>query len=62
MNGSRVCPKCGSSYIRRSHKRGLLEKILATTGVRPYRCDACDKRFFGRTKEHAEASAAGPAR
>jgi ribosomal protein L37AE/L43A len=49
MLTSRVCPSCHSLHIRRAHKKGLLEKILAgLTGIHPYRCEECDARFLSR--------------
>jgi hypothetical protein len=49
------CPKCLSSNIRRSKRRGLLESVVSTvTRVRPYRCLSCDSRFFRRAVAHEE--------
>ena len=34
--------------VRRSHRKGLFERvILSLLRLRPYRCEECDKRFFG---------------
>jgi len=41
------CPRCGSTNVRRSHRRGFLERVfLWLRRRRPYRCEACDKRFL----------------
>jgi hypothetical protein len=49
MGSSKVCPSCHSVRIRRAHKRGLLERVLeAVTGIRPYRCEECDRRFLSQ--------------
>jgi hypothetical protein len=41
------CPECQSHRIRRSRRRGVLEsRILAALFIRPFRCLACDRRFF----------------
>jgi predicted Zn-ribbon and HTH transcriptional regulator len=41
------CPRCQSEHIRRSRRKGIIEKrILAMLFVRPFRCEACDYRFF----------------
>ena len=33
-----VCPKCGSDRLRRSHTRGVSEKLQKVLGWRAYRC------------------------
>ena len=33
-----VCPKCGSEHLRRSHTRGVSEKLQKVLGWRAYRC------------------------
>jgi hypothetical protein len=44
----RKCPRCGSHETRRSQMRGLWERgVLKTIGVRAYRCETCDHRFYG---------------
>ena len=43
----RFCPRCGSTDVRRLHRRGFLERVfLWLRRRRPYRCEACDKRFL----------------
>lgn len=39
------CVRCHSAKIRRSHRRNLLERLLSTLGIRPFRCDDCGHRF-----------------
>jgi ribosomal protein S27AE len=47
---TRECPRCGQSYLFRSHRR-LMEKMLLTLlGWRPYRCGTCDFRFYLEAK------------
>jgi predicted RNA-binding Zn-ribbon protein involved in translation (DUF1610 family) len=42
-----VCPECGSANIRRSHRKGAIEKFVSERMRRdPYRCEACLARFF----------------
>ncbi len=42
-----VCPSCHCQTVRRSHRVGLLERIVLTAfSVRPYRCVDCDRRFY----------------
>jgi len=44
-----VCPACGGSEVRKSRGRGIFERaVLRVLLVRAYRCDYCDKRFYGR--------------
>jgi ribosomal protein L37AE/L43A len=42
------CPKCGSGEVRRSHMRGVLGRgLLKMMGVKAYRCESCDLRYYG---------------
>lgn len=50
---SKYCPYCHSDDVRRSHRQGILEKSLGRVlSLYPYRCEACDGRYFilGRRK------------
>jgi hypothetical protein len=41
------CPECHGLRIHRSRRRGLLEsRLFAMLFIRPFRCLACDHRFF----------------
>jgi|SRR5215472_14768715 len=40
------CPACRNARIRRSHRRGVLERMLSAIGRWPYRCRECGRRFF----------------
>jgi hypothetical protein len=40
-----TCPNCKGTDIKRSHRRNLTERILSIA-VLPYRCEACNVRFF----------------
>jgi len=43
------CPTCGSRDVRRSQMKGLWERgLLKTVGVKAYRCEHCDVRYYGR--------------
>jgi len=47
FNQSSVCPNCGSHRHYKSRRKGLLEYILHTVFfVSPFRCTACDERYF----------------
>jgi hypothetical protein len=42
-----ACPVCGSKRVNRSKRRGLTEKtLLSLIFIKPFRCEACDSRFF----------------
>jgi len=46
--GGRKCPGCKSEHVRRSRMRGFWEHgVLRAVGVRAYRCEGCDKRYYG---------------
>src|SRR5271170_7024187 len=50
----RECPQCDSSLVRRSARRGLLERVFyPILFVWPYRCDDCDVRFLGFHRRYA---------
>jgi transposase-like protein len=42
------CPNCGSANTHRSMRKGPQEWVLHSLLFQsPYRCEACDHRFFG---------------
>jgi predicted Zn-ribbon and HTH transcriptional regulator len=41
----RVCPKCQSTRISRSRRRGLVEWLVRIIRLYPFRCDHCGHRF-----------------
>jgi hypothetical protein len=54
MRRTRRCPKCHSTNLRPSHEKNFLERaILPYLHLRPYRCEDCDKRFFGVYRTNA---------
>jgi hypothetical protein len=45
------CPNCTSDKIVQSHRRGFFElRVLRFTHRRPYRCVACQHRFYRRVE------------
>ena len=40
-----ICPQCGWSNTRRSHTKGMLDKLLRTFSLRAFRCRTCGNRF-----------------
>ena len=60
--GSAKCPYCRSTRVRYS-KPTTTDKLLYVIYVRPYRCQACRKRFSarkrGRINEQSRGAAAG---
>ena len=44
----RRCPRCQSQATYRSARRGFFESLLLSAlPMRPFRCRACDLRFYG---------------
>jgi hypothetical protein len=42
-----TCPNCRSSLFHRSRPKGIVETfLLPLIFMRPFRCEACDERFF----------------
>jgi hypothetical protein len=41
-----TCPKCNSERVRRSHRKGGLERILSFLGLSARRCHDCNVRFL----------------
>jgi hypothetical protein len=41
-----VCPACKPGGLRRSHRRGPIERALGLFRLYPYRCDQCGDRFW----------------
>ncbi len=47
-NNFPICPHCGSNRVRRSPRRGAQDFLRKNLLFQvPYRCKACDERFFG---------------
>src|SRR4051812_16087717 len=44
-----ICPKCSSTNVDRSRRRGFLEmQVISLFGIYPQRCQDCQKRFWTR--------------
>lgn len=41
-----ICPKCRTEECRRSHREGWRDLLIGLTGLRPWRCRACEARFY----------------
>jgi hypothetical protein len=41
-----ICPKCGSSSLRRSRRVDVREMTRMMMGIYPFRCNACNDRFW----------------
>ncbi len=39
------CPRCGKSFVRRSQRQGLKERLLSLVYLYPFRCQVCANRF-----------------
>ncbi len=40
-----VCTQCGRDFVQRTHRDGLLERLLSVAYVYPFRCQLCTHRF-----------------
>lgn len=40
-----TCPQCGWHNTRPSHTKSILDTMLRTFALRPYRCRSCGNRF-----------------
>lgn len=40
-----LCPKCRSQDVRRSRRRGAVDRVLGLAAIYPFRCQRCDRRF-----------------
>jgi hypothetical protein len=58
LTRSNSCTSCRSTSIRRSRRRGPVDFLLHfLLRVNPYRCEACDKRFYrvGHSQRNADS-------
>jgi predicted HAD superfamily Cof-like phosphohydrolase len=39
------CQRCGKNFVRRSHRKGLKERLLSLVYIYPFRCHVCGHRF-----------------
>jgi hypothetical protein len=44
-----ICPQCRSAECFRSHRGGAGDFFATLLRLRPWRCRACDKRFYAWT-------------
>jgi proteasome lid subunit RPN8/RPN11/DNA-directed RNA polymerase subunit RPC12/RpoP len=47
-----ICPKCGSKRLRRSRRKGPIERFSEIFGFSPYRCHECLSRSFVKTSSN----------
>jgi ribosomal protein L33 len=45
---AKLCPRCGSKYVHRSHHQGMIDLVFRAVLLRPFRCEDCDGRFYRR--------------
>ncbi len=41
-----ICPKCKENKAHRSHRSGTADRIRSWIAIKPYRCHACNHRFY----------------
>ena len=44
-----TCPNCNGLKTRRSRRRSVLDHLFGFGNVLPWRCEACEARFYART-------------
>jgi transposase-like protein len=54
--GSAKCPYCRSARVRSSFPTAV-DKLLRFIYLKPYRCQACRKRFYARRRRRVMSSA-----
>jgi hypothetical protein len=47
-NLSLACPRCRALKTRRSKRRSAMDHLFGFGGVLPWRCGACETRFYAR--------------
>jgi hypothetical protein len=50
MASAKPCPACQGTRVYRSRRRGVLERRARLIRLAPYRCDACNHRFWRFTR------------
>lgn len=40
-----TCPKCGGSQVGRTHRVGIIERVVSLAYIYPFRCGNCHRRF-----------------
>ena len=50
-----TCPHCGCERVFRSHRRTFELVFLRVFHLTPYRCDACDHRFYKRHQTNSKS-------
>jgi len=59
----RACPWCGCTEIHKSRRRGLIDRgFCRILRISPYRCEECDRRFYGREARSRVGARLGGAR
>lgn len=49
------CPVCGSTLVRRSCRKGLLDRLFSMLTLYPFRCRQCTFRFHRLEAHRLEA-------
>jgi hypothetical protein len=50
-----ICPKCGSTDIRRSRSEGLVGFFFSMLGRWPFRCRSCRRKFYHAPPQDVQA-------
>jgi DNA-directed RNA polymerase subunit M/transcription elongation factor TFIIS len=49
-----TCPRCGWRNTRPSYSKNILDSVLRTFSLRPYRCRSCGNRFRVIRRPHRD--------
>jgi ribosomal protein L33 len=48
VRARKLCPRCGSKYVHKSHRHGVMDLVFRAVLLHPFRCEDCDGRFYRR--------------
>jgi DNA-directed RNA polymerase subunit RPC12/RpoP len=48
------CPRCGAADVRKSRRKGLLDRLTGVFSFTAIRCRSCRHRFYRRLWEEVE--------
>ncbi len=45
-----ICPKCQTDLVKRSRRASLIDYLMSSFSVYPFRCQLCSHRFYRKQK------------
>jgi hypothetical protein len=46
LTSARICPKCQTDFVKRSRRTGLMNHLMSSFSIYPFRCQLCSYRFY----------------